>query len=58
MVHMAVLSTQFACFLIPVALQTNQVAAGVVNGSWVENVYHLSKYALLSQFVRTTRNVV
>jgi hypothetical protein len=46
MVHMAVLSTQFMCFLIPVALQTNQVATGVANGSWVENVYNLSKDSL------------
>jgi hypothetical protein len=51
-VHMTVLSSQVPCFLIPVALQANQVAAADVNGSWVENVYHLSKCMVLSQFVR------
>jgi hypothetical protein len=43
MVHMAVLSSQVPRFVIPVALQAHQVAIGDVNGSWVENVYHLSK---------------
>jgi hypothetical protein len=43
MVHMAVLSDQFARCRIPVALQANQVAAEGVNASRVEHVYHLSK---------------
>lgn len=43
MVHMAVLSTQFARGLIPAALQANHVAAEDVNVSRVENLYHLSQ---------------